>query len=236
MNFISVVMDGECPICLLEFGNDAMVHEDGAHAIHRRCLEVWIQAQKNMHQPPSCPHCRQNINSIENKGEALIRMARHGDEVAIKAFVKNGPFPHLRYELAISMASLKGHHKVVEALLENGSISNEACGLALEKAVVNNDPKTVEILLNKRQMRYESIPFNALEKCLNIAKEKGYEDIIAQLKPIYELDIIFSVERYSPLDLQQNAKLEGHVDRMIIHSDEEPRLLAEHLCLSRFIS
>lgn len=192
MNFTSkVATDGDCPICFLELGNDAIIHQDGGefHPIHRKCLEVWLKTL-NENVSPTCPICRKDINVIENTGQALIRMANQGDEVAIKAFMKNGPFP-LSYSLAVCAASQKGHYKIVEALLEYGSISNEFAGRALEQATTNGHLETVRALLYKRQMRYEHVPANDVEKCLNIAKEKGYESIIKELQLPYQINQLF---------------------------------------------
>jgi ankyrin repeat protein len=192
MNFISKVTSGECQLCFFELGNDAIIHPDGGefHPIHRKCLEVWMKTISNQQQTPACPICRKEINKIESPGEALIRMAKQGDDVSIKAFVKNGPFFSC-YSLAISAASQNGHNKTVEALLENGSISNEFCGLALEQATENGHVETVRVLLHKRQMRYECVPNNALEKCMNIAKEKGYENIVMELQLPYQINQLF---------------------------------------------
>lgn len=192
MNFTSKVTSGECPICSLELGNDAIIHQDGGelHPAHRKCLKVWIKTQETSNQVPACPICRKNINSIESKGEALIRMAKQGDEIAIRAFMKNGPFP-LSYSLAVCAASQNGYYKIVEALLENGSISNELCGLALEQATENGHIETVKALLHKRQMRYEHVPVNALEKCLCLAQEKGYENIFKELELPYRINQLF---------------------------------------------
>src|SRR5262245_60070488 len=141
MNFTSIVTSGTCSICSLELGSDALVHQDEGklHPIHRKCLQTWIDIKTQTvvnPKPPCCPICTKNIGSIESKGEALIRMANQGDEVAIKIFMKNGPFS-LSYVLAVCAASQNGHDKIVEALLENGSISNESCGFALEQATKN---------------------------------------------------------------------------------------------------
>lgn len=190
MSFISKITSGECSICFLDLGNDAIIHQDGgeSHPIHRKCFEIW-ENTVNQQKVSSCPICHKNITFIETKGNALIRMAKEGDFAAIQVFMKNGPFP-ICYESAIIVASQEGHYKIVEALLKWGSISNEASGWALQEASKNGHLEVVKALLEKRTMT-ESIPPVSLEESLKIAKENGHENIVAELELVFQIMQLF---------------------------------------------
>jgi len=105
MNFISAtVFDKECPVCLLNDGQEEMVHQDGGetHPIHRKCLEEWVKQQTNYNElhrketdspfSPTCPFCTREICSIESIDEALARKAKRNEDVAKPVLTKKNNF------------------------------------------------------------------------------------------------------------------------------------------------
>lgn len=60
--------DGSCPICLGEIGASEIVFHGRHchhHAFHEECISHWL----SIHH--SCPYCRQQIITEENKEDAL---------------------------------------------------------------------------------------------------------------------------------------------------------------------
>ena len=55
------LLNTDCPICLIEFENDDMIHKLPCnHIYHPDCINEWI------HINSICPVCRFNLNDIEN--------------------------------------------------------------------------------------------------------------------------------------------------------------------------
>ncbi len=190
MAFKVVFAKGACPVCSLDLGNDAIAHtnEGENHPIHRRCMQIWIDAQKL--KAPICLSCSVNVTSIETDSEALVRFSEQGDLEAVKAVKKNGSF-FGSYDLAVYKASENGHHQVVDELLSSGSISNECRGMALEAAAENGHCEVVKRLFSGT-MRYESVPHPSIQKSLIIAREKGYQNIVTSLEQHDRIYALFS--------------------------------------------
>ena len=190
MAFKVVFAKGACQVCSLDLGNDAIAHtnEGENHPIHRRCMQIWIDAQKL--KAPICLSCSVNVTSIETDSEALVRFSEQGDLEAVKVVKKNGPF-FFSYDLAVYKASENGHHQVVDELLSNSSISNESRGMALEAAAGNGHYEVVEnLLLNKRHC--EIVSDSSIQKSLSIARENGHENIVRMLEPLNRLRALFA--------------------------------------------
>lgn len=210
-SFISTITSGNCGICLSDLGHEGMIHEDGGeeHPIHRKCLEIGLNRLGQTQSTSNCPICSKKIEFIEDKGDALIRMARQGNTAAITAFMHNGPFP-IAYGLAVSAAAKEGHHKIVEALLKNGNISNADCGFALKEATRQGHIKVVQALLLKRNMCWERVPSNDLEQALKIAVEENHKEIIEELTPLFQITQFFEHH------FTAKRNLNGHVDSLTL--------------------
>jgi hypothetical protein len=182
MAFFMRIADGNCSVCFSNLGSDAVAHHDGGelHPIHRVCLETWLKVQRQRDQIPSCPDCRINVTSIESKEVSLIRLSIEGDLESVNVLLGDTTF-FKNYDLAVLKASEAGQHQIVEALLEKGRISDSVRGRALEAASRNGSLELVESLIGKCGSN-ETVPTQSLEAALQIAREKGYQNIINRLE------------------------------------------------------
>ncbi len=195
MAFLSRLIPGECPVCLLDLGMDAIAHPNGGglHPIHRRCLQAWVNAAEARHQTPTCPTCGIKVTSIETKGAALFRMSKEGDLASIQVLKKDGS-SLVFCDLAICTASEKGHHQIVDALLERGTMLSEMRGVALKSASRNGHAEVVESLLYKGIGLHGSVSDDDLEDSLNAAREQGHKNIVAELEKVQEIRTLFKEE------------------------------------------
>lgn len=189
MFFSTKIPEGTtCRICGEDFKGDVVIHEGGEkHPLHWKCFEVWMKTQEEQKQfTPNCPVCRKEVPF----GMSLVRSAEEGDLKTLQVLLKHGPFP-IDYDVAIFSAAEKGHHEIVKILLQNGSISNVIAGFALQKVATNGHLEVVKLLLYERKMRYELIPHNDLKISLQIAKKKGFQEIVNELQPLCNISSIF---------------------------------------------
>jgi len=185
-----VTMSGQCKQCWGELGIDGMIHQDEAHPIHKKCLEIWIAQQAEQpHSQDTSPICYKNIQKIEEKDEALLRMVDQGNNMDVEVLMKNNRFFIEHNTSALYLATNKGYSQIIKIILENGKdFTDKALETVLKRATQNGDITTLRILLEYSNHNGYGFSQTILKNCLSIAKknakkQESYQEIINELQP-----------------------------------------------------